>query len=270
MTKVEGARPSDVIRGRPDPDHIFYPALSILISATGFIGFSFTYFGPIIGGSYPRAGVPLHLHGWSFFLWYLLFPLQAGLIAKRKHALHTTLGLLSVALVVSMTSTGILVLTVRVDEAVRNSGPETWLLYGPLFLSNLMLFVGFYAAAIYMAVRNRLQAHKRLIIVASAVGLAAGFARVIMVLTGFHPLSIPAGTLGCGLFIVIGMSYDRLTRGAVHPVYWIGLAALLVVEGSLLPQVNGDAVARINQGLAAIGDHLGMFYQPHPTVDFQP
>lgn len=68
-------------RARPlhdaGPGRRLYPALAILISATGFAGFSFTYFGPIIGGSYPAAEFPLHLHGWSFFLWYLLFPLQA-------------------------------------------------------------------------------------------------------------------------------------------------------------------------------------------------
>lgn len=271
VTKVESARKdgNGMSRVRPDRDHVFYPALAILISATGFAGFAFTYFGPIVGGSYPPAGVPLHVHGWSFFLWYLLFPLQAVLIARGKYALHATLGLTSVALVVLMTFTGVLVLTVRVEEAVRNGAPEVWLLYGPLFLSNLILFIAFYAAAIYMAVRNRLQAHKRLIIVASAIGLGAGFARVIMFLTGFHPLSIPAGTLGCGLFILIGMAWDRFTRRAVHPAYWIGLAALLVVEISLLPQVNGDAVSWINQGLAAVGDQLGVFYEPHPTVEFE-
>lgn len=266
--RFPGSVPHVVSTARADHEHIFYPALAILISATGFAGFAFTYFGPIIGGSYPPAGVPLHVHAWSFFLWYLLFPLQAVLIAKGKYSHHRTLGLISVALVVLMTFTGVLVLTVRVEEAVRNGAPPVWLLYGPLFLSNLILFIAFYTAAIYMAKWNRSQAHKRLIIVASAVGLGAGLSRVIMVASGFHPLSIPAGTLGCGVFIIMGMAYDRFARRAVHPAYWVGIAALLVVEISVLPQVNGDAVAWINQGLATIGDHLGILYQPHPTVEF--
>lgn len=269
VIRVEGARENGTRTLRPDPDRIFYPALAILISATAFAGFAFTYFGPIIGGSYPRAGLPLHVHGWSFFLWYLLFPLQAVLAARGKYALHATLGVTSVALVVLMACTGVLVLTVRVEEAVRNGGPPVWLLYGPLILANLVLFVGFYAAAIHMAARKRFQAHKRLIIVASAAALGAGFSRVIMFLTGFHPLSIPAGTLGCALFIMIGMAYDGFTRRAVHPVYWVGLAALLVLEISVLPQVNGDGVAWINQRLAAIGDQLGVLYEPHPTVEFE-
>lgn len=268
VTMVKGERKGVMSTVRPSADHIFYPALAILISATGFTGFAFTYFGPIIGGSYPPAGAPLHIHGWSFFLWYLLFPLQAVLIAMGKYAGHRTLGLISVGLVVLMTFTGVLVLTVRVEEAARTGAPQVWLLYGPLILSSLTLFVAFYAAAIYTAMRNRFQAHKRLMIVASAAGLGAGFSRAIMFLTGFHPLSIPAGTLGCALFLIIGMSYDWFTRRSVHPVYVVGLAALLVVEISVLPQVNGDAVAWINQGLAVIGDQLGALYQPHPTVEF--
>jgi hypothetical protein len=269
--------PSDMMPGpRPDRsngaqrprDRVFYPALTILISATVFAGFAFTYFGPMAGGSYPRAGLPLHLHAWSFFLWYLLLPFQAVLVARGRHTRHRTLGLISMALVAVMTFTGVLVLTVRIEEAVRTGAPQIWLLYGPLFLAILILFVGFYAAAIYMATRNRLEAHKRLIIVASAAGMAAGFSRVIMLLSGFHPLSIPAGSLGGGLFILLGMSWDWWSRGAVHPAYLVGLAALLLVEIPLLPQVNAGAVDWINQWLAMMGDHLGILYEPHPTVEF--
>jgi len=251
-----------------DRDHLFYPALAILISATGFAGFSFTYFGPIIEGSYPPSGTALHLHGWSFFLWYLLFPLQAILMASGRDALHRRLGRLSAILVILMTLTGILVLTVRVEEAMRNGAPQIWLLYGPLILSNLVLFVSFYAAGIYMALKNRFQAHKRLIIVASSIGLGAGFFRLILFLSGFHSMSLPVGVLSCSLFIIIGIVYDWITYKSVHPVYWIGLIGMFVVEVSLLPQVNEEIVARINEALAAIGEHLSFFYQPEPTVEF--
>jgi hypothetical protein len=249
-------------------DHIFYPALAILISATGFVGFSFTYFGPIIEGTYPPAGTALHIHGWSFFLWYILFPLQAILMARGNAALHMNLGKLSVFLVVLMTLTGLVVLTVRVEEAVRNGGPQIWLLYGPLILSNLVLFVSFYIAGIYMAIKSRFQAHKRLIIVASAIGLGAGFFRLVLFLSGFHPLSVPIGVLSCCIFIIIGILYDAITYRTVHPVYWVGLIVMLAVEVSLLPQVNGDLVAWLNQGLATIGEHLSFFDEPEPTVEF--
>lgn len=247
---------------------MFYPALAIAISATAFAGFWFTYFAPIIGNTYPRTGSLLHLHGWSFFLWYLLFPFQAVLIARRRRALHMIIGRFSVLLVVLMTLTGILVLSVRVEEAMREGEPQIWLLYGPLILSNVVLFVAFYAAGVRMAVKNRMQAHKRLIIVASAIGLGAGFFRLILFLSGFHPLSLPVGVLACSLFIFVGALYDWFTRRSVHPVYWIGLVAMFAVEVSLLPQVSEANVAWVNQWLAALGEQIGFLYDPEPTVEF--
>jgi hypothetical protein len=248
-------------------DHVFYPALSIAISATGFAGFSFTYFGPMLGGTYPPAGAALHVHGWSFFLWYLLFPLQAVWIGRRKRALHMALGRASVALVVLMTSTGLLVLSVRVAEALREGAPRIWLLYGPLILSNLVLFVAFYVASLRMAMTNRMQEHKRLIVVASAIGLGAGFFRLVLVLSGHHPLSLPIGVLACSSFILAGAAYDWFSRGSVHPVYWIGLAAMFAVEVPLLPQVSEGTVAWVNGWLAALGDRIGFLYVPEPTVE---
>lgn len=247
---------------------MFYPLLATVISAIAFAGFWFTYFGPIIDSSYPPAGAALHVHGWSFFLWYLLFPVQAWLIARRRRGLHKLLGKISVVLVVLMTLTGLLVLSVRVEEAVRSGEPQVWLMYGPLILSNLVLFISFYAAGIWMAIRKQMEAHKRLLVVASAIALGAGFFRLIFFLSGFHPLSLPIGTLACSLFIVAGAIYDGVTRGSVHAAYLIGLVAMFAVEVSLLPQVSEANVAWVNQWLAALGEQIGFLYDPEPTIEF--
>lgn len=247
---------------------MFYPVIATTISVIAFAGFWFTYFAPIIDSSYPPAGAALHVHGWSFFLWYILFPAQAWLIWRRRISLHRTLGSISVLLVVLMTLTGLLVLSVRVDEAVRNGEPRIWLMYGPLILSNLILFVSFYSAAIWMAARNRIESHKRLIVVASAIALGAGFFRLILFLSGFHPLSLPIGVLACSLFILAGIVHDLFTRGSVHRAYLIGLVAMLAVEVSLLPQVSEANVIWVNQWLASLGEQLGFLYDPEPTVEF--
>ena len=253
---------------QPKSDHIFYSALAIAISATGLAGFWFTYFGPIIGQTYPPTGGALHLHGWSFFLWYLLFPLQSILIARQHRSIHMMLGKISVVLVVLMTLTGILVLSVRVDEAMRVGEPRVWLMYGPLILSNLILFVAFYGAGLRMAMTGRMQAHKRLIVVASAIGIGAGFFRLILFLSGFHPLSLPVGVLACSLFIFVGVVYDWLTRRSIHPAYVFGLIAMFTVEVSLLPQVSESNVMWVNQLLASLGEQIGFLYEPEPTVEF--
>jgi len=251
-----------------DTNQVFYPVVATIIGAIAFAGFWFTYFAPIINNSYPPAGAALHVHGWSFFLWYLLFPAQAWLIWRRRFSLHKVLGKISVLLVVLMSLTGILVLSVRVDEAVRNGEPRIWLMYGPLILSNLILFISFYSAAIWMAACKRIEAHKRLIVVASAIALGAGFFRLILFLSGFHPLSLPIGVLACSLFILAGIVHDWVTRGSIHATYLIGLVAMLAVEVSLLPQVSEANVDWVNQWLEAIGEQMGFLYDPEPTVEF--
>ena len=249
-------------------DHLFFSGLAVLISAAGLSGFWFTYFGPIIGKTYPPAGMPLHLHGWSFFLWLVLFPLQAILIGRRRQALHRMLGKVSVLLVLIMTLTGLLVVSARAAEAARNGEPLVWLLYAPIILANLVLFVAFYAASIRMALTNRWQAHKRLMIVASGIGVGAGVSRWVMVISGFHPLSIPIGILSCSIFLIIGVAYDAITRRSVHPVYWVGLATFILVLVPLIPQVSQGNVDWVNQWLAPLGEQLRFLYDPQPTVEF--
>ena len=101
-----------------------------------------------------------------------------------------------------------------------------------------------------MAIKGRVEAHKRLIIVASAIGLGAGFFRLILFVSGFHPLSLPIGVFACSLFVLTGIVYDYATRRSVHPVYLVGLVAMFAFEVSLLPQVSEDNVAWVNQWLA--------------------
>lgn len=47
---------------------MFYVSRTLAISATAFIGFTFTYFSPMAAGTYPSVSPTIHLHGWSFFL----------------------------------------------------------------------------------------------------------------------------------------------------------------------------------------------------------
>jgi hypothetical protein len=42
------------------------------MSVTAFWGFSYTYFTPVLAGAYPKVSPAVHVHGWSFFLWFLL------------------------------------------------------------------------------------------------------------------------------------------------------------------------------------------------------
>lgn len=233
----------------------FYPLLALAISGSVYWGFYYTYFGPLASGQYPPEASPaVHVHGWSFFLWYLLFPLQAVLMATGRRRLHFTLGRLSVLLAAFMTFTGLLVASVRIDQALSQTDPSDfttlWKNFGLLITYSLVLFVGFYAAA--LAKTKRPEVHKRLMIVASASAIPAAVFRIIVGLGGFNWLQTPewvmpaAFFLPC-VFIVIGMVYDFVVLRSVHRVYLIGLPIVIgfyALGLGLAGTAAGEAISR--------------------------
>jgi len=96
----------------------FYLWTTVAIAATVYTGFWFTYFGPMLAGSRAPDAAVVHLHGWTFFAWYALLVLQSALVHSRRVSLHRTLGGVSVALASLMVGTGVLVVGVRMADAL--------------------------------------------------------------------------------------------------------------------------------------------------------
>jgi hypothetical protein len=245
----------------------FYPLLALAISATVYWGFYYTYFGPVLRGQYPEGSPAIHVHGWSFFLWYLLFPLQAVLMATGRRRLHFTLGGVSVAMAAVMTFTGLLVASVRIDRGLSAPDPDEfttfWKNFGLLIFYSLILFAGFYAAAI--AKRDRPEIHKRLMIVASASAMPAAVFRIIVGLSGFYWLQTPAWVMPASfflpcIFILIGVLYDLAVFRSVHRVYLVGLPIVVAVYAlglGLAGTASGEAVSRI---VARFSEAFGFLY----------
>ena len=212
----------------------FYVLMAATMVVITFWGFAETYFAPLFaeesafGGQVSDLPFVVHLHGWSFFLWYLLVLCQATLIAGARRALHRRIGTFSVALVGVMTITGLIIIPVNVYNEATIDGPPIWTLFGPVILSTLFLFVAYYALAVRN--RNRPALHKRYMILAGIPALGAAVFRIFLSLLGPHMLNIPAGILATNGLIVAAMIYDRRTEGRVHRVYWVGLAVCLTVE----------------------------------------
>lgn len=119
----------------------FHPWWALSLSAVTLRGFSYTSFGPMAAGQVPQVSPAVHVHGWSFFLWFLVLPLQAGLITTRTDRVHRSPGMASLALAAAMVFTGLLVLPVRLQEAFAGeSGQAFWLMFGPGVLASLVLF----------------------------------------------------------------------------------------------------------------------------------
>jgi hypothetical protein len=233
----------------------FYPAMAVAISLTAFTGFAFTYFVPMFRGAYPPASPMVHLHGWSFYIWYLLLPLQALLIVAGRRRIHIMLGSASVVLAIVMIFTGLLVAAVRIEQGLSATEPneltDFWKEFGQLIMFNMLPFAVFYTAAIIC--RSKPGTHKRLIIMASASALPAAIFRIIVGFCGFYWLATPAWVMPAAFllpagFIVGGMIRDQITQGTVNRIYLIGLPFLLLAHGFGLVIVGtpvGEVVSRI-------------------------
>ena len=244
-----------------------YIGLALSMCVTAFWGFAYTYFMPMFAGAYPDVSPTLHIHGWGFFLWYLLVPIQAMLIATGRRKLHMTLGSASMVLAAVMVFTGILVASVRIEHGLTaaevNEFVAFWAYFGQLIMYNLLLFILFYGAAI--AKRKQPDIHKRMIVIATASVLPAAIFRIIVAVGDFYWLATPGWVMPAAfflpaLFILIGMAHDRVVKGSVHRVYFIGLLILLALHGFGLATAGtalGESISRV---MALFAKVFGFLY----------
>lgn len=236
----------------------FYLMLTSAMTATMFLGFSFTYFGPMAHGTYPEVSPLVHVHGWSFFAWYVLLPVQAGLIRTRKVSVHRNLGLASAGLGALMITVGLIVSVVQIDRARAPDGDPFWQFMGVPIFGAWMLFTLFYVEA--MRRRRRVEDHKRLMILASAVPLGAATFRIVVRVAGFAPWIAIVGMLAAVIFPLIAIIHDRRHRPTTHPIYAWGVPAMVltVVVPFLIGATPAGAV--VQEGLGWIGRALGPLY----------
>jgi len=244
-----------------------YLGLALGMSATVYWGFGYTYFRPVLTGSYPAVPPLVHIHGWSFFLWFLLLPAQTWLIGSGRRRTHVVLGGASIVLAAIMVLTGVLVASVRIEQGLSAAVPDEftafWKDFGQLIMFNMVVFVGFYVTAI--AKRNRPGLHKRMMMLASAGALPAAIFRILVGVFGFYWLAtpgwvIPAAFFLPAAFIVAGMAHDRVVHGAVHRAYRVGLPVLLAMHGLglvITGTAAGEAVSRV---MAMPARLLGLLY----------
>jgi hypothetical protein len=237
---------------------LFYPLLALAISVTAILGFTFTYFGPLATGTYPQVSWATHAHGIVFLAWCVLLPVQASLPAARALPLHKSLGVGSLLLVVAMAFTGLLTISVRVQEALSGEGSAFWKAFSLPITAGLLLFLGFYAAALLN--RSRPDWHKRLMMVAAATVIAAGAWRIIVAAFGFEDWAMPAAVASTKIFIVAGMIHDLITRRSIHPAYWIGLITALVVEFGAFALVGTPAELPVASAIAMFAGAFGWLY----------
>jgi hypothetical protein len=218
----------------------FYVTMASIFVAIAFSGFFMTYWMQVAQGTF--TGNPmLHLHGLLFTLWTLFFLSQALLVQNGRLRSHRTWGLLGISLATAMLFTGTIVavdgLQARLDAGYGDAAKA----FTIVPISGIWLFAALVAAAI--ANLKRPEWHKRLMLVATAGILQAALARFFfLAATGGGPGARPGigpplpieRTMVPGFIIVAliaaALVHDYRSHGRVHPAYWWGLGASVVVQ----------------------------------------
>ncbi|HEV7313072.1 hypothetical protein [Sphingopyxis sp.] len=203
---------------------------------------------------YPAPAM-LEIHVWAFFAWMAILTVQALLIGARRHDLHRLLGLSIVILVPVMTVSAIAA-EIHSQRFYAPRDPENARFFA-LPLTSMILFAG--TATLAFVKRGYPAAHKRLILLATAVILSAAFGRwwgepIGMTLGDGYGGIILGNWAGTIALIVAAALFDIATRGRVHPVLLWGGGAYALAFAAAAVAYHSDwwpAWVRGALGLAA-------------------
>jgi hypothetical protein len=220
--------------------------LALLAAVIAAVGFWPTYFGLLLQGTLDTQ-LLIHVHAAVFVTWLGLFIAQAALAATGRVAIHVRIGPWLFAF-------GVLLIAVGLSTAFARFGHYYWIegdlakarnkLFGPV--RDMIVFAPLLAAGwIY---RRRPEIHKRVMLVATNVLLIAAVSR--MVFLG-KPVPESLLLLVWPLPTYIAMAYDYATKRLIHPVYVIGLAAMVTMR-LVVPLRGTDAWLAFTAWLATL------------------
>lgn len=223
-------------------DRRFYTGIAIAALATVFAGFSRTFYLKTITGA-PALPLLVHLHGLVFTSWMLLFVAQTALVASARTRVHRRLGVaggwLAALMVVVGFATARSAVARGFNPPAANMPDSLSFMIVPV--RDLVVFSTLIGLALYY--RNRPEAHKRLMLLATANVVPAAISRLPG--SAAFPAMVPVIAFG---FLLAGPIYDVAARRRVHPAYIGGVAltiASLVAESMLGPTEAWRSVARV-------------------------
>ena len=139
-----------------------------------FAGFAPSYYLKSLVGT-PELTTLKHFHGVVMTAWFVLFFVQARLVATGRTATHRQLGLAGIFLAAVVVATGMALAIASVRTGVSPVPGIPPLVFLVLPVGEMVSFVGLFSAAI--ALRKRGAWHKRLMLLASLAMLTPAFAR---------------------------------------------------------------------------------------------
>jgi hypothetical protein len=237
------------------PTNEFYSRMAYACLAVAVIGFAPTYWIPLVTGRLEVAPI-LHLHAFVFYGWLTLLAVQTRLAATRRIARHRELGLLGVAWATAMCGVGIAAAVHSIKQADAAGFGDAARAFSVVPITGIFFFAALFALAIVKIKRG--DVHKRLMLIATVSLLNAAVGRLFILAIGLTPptatavpppvfVTILPGIIA-DLLLVPALLHDRKHLGYVHPVYWIGGAALIVSQLLRVPISNTAAWHAVAQG----------------------
>lgn len=217
--------------------YVYMAASFIAIVLAGFIPSSLEKIAAVQAGQRPPFPMIMHMHAVLMGSFLLLVLAQTTLVATGRIAAHMTLGLVSLVLAPALVIVGFLLAVgnyqavwgaalsgpMEVREPMRELG--VWIDNILLLQIRVGILFPLFLAIGLAARRHNPGLHKRMMILATAVPLAAGIDRIPWI-----PHTFPNSPLSADLYTLLAVSpmflWDVIRNRYIHRAYWlwIGIA----------------------------------------------
>lgn len=203
-------------RGSRSLERRLYTWAAVLALLVTFAGFARTYYLKLAFDT-PPLTVLLHVHGIVMTSWFVLFAVQARLVAGGRTDLHRRIGVAGALLAVAVLVAGTTVAIVGARLGHAPPGPPP-LVFLVVPLGDMAVFAVLVGAALWF--RRRSDVHKRLMLLASVGLLTAPIARIP--LPALQERGLVAFFLTTIALVLACVAWDTLRNRRLHPAFALG------------------------------------------------
>ncbi len=227
---------------------VFMAALFVATALTGFIPSSIGKVAAVAAGQRAPFPAVLHVHAALMGSWLMLLLAQTSLMATGRRALHQKLGIVSFALMPAMVVTALILVPTMwhllwsIDTTVLSAPAAASIADSKTFVSNILLLqirMGImFPLCVVLALgarRKDPETHRRLMILATVVPLAAALDRIVWL-----PTTLPDSPVAPDLYVLLWIlpmfAFDIIRHRRVPRAYliWAGVGLPLTVAAHLL------------------------------------
>ncbi len=215
--------------------YVFTAASFVAIVMAGFIPDSIMKIGMVEAGQRPPFPLVLHLHAVLMGSFLLLLLTQTVLVATGRGELHRRVGIAAFVLAPALVLVGLILVPTMYHEtwtmlqtapaAARAELQQVLLVRENIMLLQLRIGILF-SLFLWIALRARGKnagIHKRMMFLATAMALPAGFDRIPWI-----PTTMPFSPMSPDFYTLLAVSpmfaWDVIRNRSVHPAYVIWLA----------------------------------------------